>query len=174
MRGNAGGLDKRHPCGSVCTFNGKQIPTFCCCSKNGSITAELLVAMLNAVDRSRVFDRSDGIPPFLLLDGHGSRFKLEFRLQYLHSKETKWNVCIDLPYGTSYWQVGNSSEQNGCFKLALTRYKRELVLRRNELVDAEFAIYKGDITYIVSKAWANSFAWVATNKCNCRAWLGTL
>ncbi len=59
---------------------------------------------------------------------------------------------------------GNSTEQNGCFKLALTRYKREL-LRRNELVDAEFAIYKGgDITYIVSQAWANSFAWVVTNK----------
>jgi hypothetical protein len=40
MQGNTGGLDKRHPCGPVCTFNGKQIHTFCCCSKNGSITAE--------------------------------------------------------------------------------------------------------------------------------------
>jgi hypothetical protein len=45
----------------------------------------------------------------------------------------------------------------------LTRYKREL-LRREELVNAEFAIQKEDITYIVSQAWADSFAWVATNK----------
>jgi hypothetical protein len=36
--------------------------------------------------RSGVFDRSKGIPPFLLLDGHGSRFELKF-LQYINSEE---------------------------------------------------------------------------------------
>jgi hypothetical protein len=47
--------------------------------------------------------------------------------------------------------------------MALTRYKREL-LRRIELINAEFAIQKEDITYIVSQAWTDSFARVATNK----------
>jgi hypothetical protein len=56
--------------------------------------------MLNALDRSGGFDRSNGIPPFLLLDGHASRVKL---LQYIYSEETNWNICIGLPYGTSYW-----------------------------------------------------------------------
>ena len=51
---------------------------------------------------------------------------------------------MGVPYGTSYWQVGDSSEQNGCFKMALTRYKREL-LRRKELAGVEFGINKEDI-----------------------------
>lgn len=47
--------------------------------------------------------------------------------------------------------------------MALTMYKREL-LQRKELVDAEFAIQKEDITCIVFQAWADSFARVATNR----------
>ena len=164
-RANIGGLDKRYPQGPVCHFNGKTVPTFCCCSENGSITSELLVEMLRAIDNVGVFDRSDGIHPFLLLDGHGSRFELPF-LRYVNDKQgigTKWNACVGVPYGTSYWQVGDSSEQNGCFKMALTKYKREL-LRRKELAGVEFGINKEDITYLVSQAWADSFARVVHNK----------
>lgn len=70
---------------------------------------------------------------------------------------------MGVPYGTSYWQVGDSSEQNGCFKMALTKYKREL-LRQKELAGIEFGINKEDITYLVSQAWADSFARVVHNK----------
>ena len=70
---NTGGLDKRYPQGPFCHINGKTVPTFCCCSENGSITSELLVEMLRVIDRFKVFDRSGDIAPFLLLDGHGSR-----------------------------------------------------------------------------------------------------
>jgi len=55
-------------------------------------------------------------------------------------KKTKWNCCIGLPYVTSYWQVGDSSEQNGCFKMALTKAKQELVMKKNE-AGLEFAIH---------------------------------
>jgi hypothetical protein len=164
-RANTGGINKQHPQGPVCHFNGKTVPTFCCCSESGSITSELLVEMLRAIDKIGVFDRSDGIHPFLILDGHGSRFELPF-LRYVNDKDgigTKWNACVGVPYGTSYWQVGDSSEQNGCFKMALTRYKREL-LRRKELAGIEFGINKEDITYIVNQAWADSFARVVHNK----------
>ncbi|KAI2492615.1 hypothetical protein MHU86_21929 [Fragilaria crotonensis] len=121
-RQNSGGINKRYPMGPVCRFRGKDVPTFCCCSENGSITADLLVDMLKVMDKMELFDRSDGVPPFLLLDGHGSRFDLKF-LRYVNDPTTKWNACIGVPYGTSYWQVGDSTEQNGCFKMALTRYK---------------------------------------------------
>ena len=47
--------------------------------------------------------------------------------------------------------------------MALTKHKREL-LQRKELVGAEFAINKQDITYIVGQAWANSFACIESNK----------
>jgi hypothetical protein len=122
--------------------------------------------MLCAIDTIGVFNRSDGIHPFLLLDGHGSRFELPF-LRYVNDKKgvgVKWNACVGVPYGTSYWQVlGDSSEQNGCFKMALTRYKHEL-LRKKELAGVEFGINKEDITYLVSQAWADSFARVVHNK----------
>ncbi len=75
-----------------------------------------------AINRLNVFDRSTGLNPFLLLDGHGSRFELDF-LSYSHAEDTVWDVCIGLPYGTSFWQVGDSMEQNGCFTMALTKTK---------------------------------------------------
>jgi hypothetical protein len=131
-KANTGGINKQYPQGPVCHFNGKTVPTFCCCSENGSITSELLVEMLQAIDKIGVFNRSNGIHPFLILDGHGSQFELPF-LRYVNDKEgigIKWNACVGVPYGTSYWQVGDSNEKNGCFKMALTSYKRELLRRR--------------------------------------------
>jgi hypothetical protein len=161
LEGNAG-RGKRYPMGPTCVYNGVTVPSFCCCSENGSITAELLVAMLATIDKLGVFDRSDGVPPFLLLDGHGSRFGLTF-LEYINDPSTKWNVCIGVPYGTSYWQVGDSTEQNGCFKMALTRHKRNL-LKKKENRRAAFAIEKDDVVDLVARAWDDSFARINSNQ----------
>ena len=84
--------------------------------------------MLQEIDDLEIFDQTTGLNPFLLLDGHGSRFELEY-LEYIHSEKTKWECCIGLPYGTSYWQVGDSTEQNGCFKMALTKAKQATLSR---------------------------------------------
>ena len=92
----------------------------CCCSESGSITADLLVSMLKVIDKTEVFDRTDGIAPFLLLDGHGSRVQLTF-LEYINNPANPWSVCIGVPYGTLYWQVGDSSQQNGSFKMKLVK-----------------------------------------------------
>jgi hypothetical protein len=45
IQGNMG-EGKVYPMGLECTFKGKNIPCFCCCSKNGSITGNLLIEML--------------------------------------------------------------------------------------------------------------------------------
>jgi hypothetical protein len=156
------GEGKAMPEGPECIFEGKRLPCFCCASENGSITGQLLKEMLQAIDATNVFDRTTGLNPFLLLDGHGSRFELDF-LTYVNSSETKWDVNIGLPYGTSYWQVGDSSEQNGCFKMALTRAKQELVTKKND-AGLEFAIEKTDVVGLVREAWELSFARVQTNQ----------
>ena len=57
---------------------GTKILTFCCCSENSSITVQLLTEMLKVIDGLNVFNQSDGVPPFLLLDGHGSLFLFNF------------------------------------------------------------------------------------------------
>jgi hypothetical protein len=85
-----------------------------------------LTEILVAIDKLEVFDHLTGLNPFLRLDGHGSHFELDF-LSYIHQPEIKWEVSIGLPYGTSYWQVGDSTKQNGCFKMALTKAKNEVV-----------------------------------------------
>jgi hypothetical protein len=90
------------PFGPTCTFNGVQVPTFVTCSKNGSITSQLLTNMLSKMDDYCLFDRSNGTDPFLLCDGHGSRFEEPF-LEYTLESNMPWTCCIGVPYGTSVW-----------------------------------------------------------------------
>eukprot|EP00590_Aulacoseira_subarctica_P006816 CAMPEP_0172416928 /NCGR_PEP_ID=MMETSP1064-20121228/3436_1 /TAXON_ID=202472 /ORGANISM="Aulacoseira subarctica , Strain CCAP 1002/5" /LENGTH=325 /DNA_ID=CAMNT_0013154913 /DNA_START=569 /DNA_END=1542 /DNA_ORIENTATION=+ len=126
--------------------------------------------MLKAIDRIGVFDRSTGLSPFLLLDGHGSRFELSF-LEYINDANHKWWVCLGLPYGTSIWQVGDSTEQNGCYKMALIDEKMKLVTQKND-AGLPYSILKTDIIPLVRKAWAVSFARKETNikAINARGW----
>ena len=84
-----------------------------------------------------VFNRSEGKRPFLLLDGHGSRLQLSF-LEYIHSEQYPWVVCIGVPYGTALWQVGDSSQQNGAYKMALAQWKRETIKKERGIDDASY------------------------------------
>ena len=160
---NAGNVNMQFPMRRVSKFNGIDIPTFCFCSNNGRITADLLVSMLETINKLKVIDRSDGLPPFLLLDDHGSRFYLKF-LEYINQEETEWKVSHGVPYGTSYWQVGDSIGKNGCFKMTQTQqYKREL-LKQKESVGGEFTIEKEDVKHRVAQAWADAFACKTNNQ----------
>jgi hypothetical protein len=72
------------------------------------------------------------------------------------------DVCVGLPYGTSYWQVGDSTEQNGCFKMSMTKAKQELVQKKYDC-GLNFEINKEDVVGLVKQAWINSFAHTKTN-----------
>jgi hypothetical protein len=85
--------------GPTCTFNGIEVPTFVTCSKNGSITSQLLTSMLAKIVEHCLFDHSAGIIPFLIYDGHGSRFEEPF-LEYTLESNMHWTCCIGVPYGT--------------------------------------------------------------------------
>jgi len=52
-------------------------------------------------------------------------------LDYVTSKETKWTVCIGVPYGTNLWQVGDSAQHNGAYKSRLTLEKQLLLEKKN-------------------------------------------
>ena len=111
--------------GPKCSFRGKEIPSFIGCSPNASITSELLRDMLAHIDNLGVYERTpNGPTPFLLVDGHHSRLKLAF-MDYIHDPRHKWFVCLGVPYGTHLWQVADSSEMNGSFKIELARAKGE-------------------------------------------------
>ena len=162
MRANSGS-GKRFPGGPKCSFQGKEVPAFICCSPKGGITSELLKEMLERMDSFNLFPRIPGGPlPFLLLDGHGSRLQLPF-LRYTNDPDHPWIVCLGLPNGTALWQVGDAAEQNGCWKMAITKFKRDLVLFKMRM-GLPHTITKTDIVPLCNRAFANSFAQVPSNQ----------
>ena len=99
-------------------------------SPNGSITLAILIDILATLDHIKCVDRSNGRKPFLLVDGHGSRFQLDF-LKYVIDPAHEWVVVIGVPYGTALWQVGDSSEQNGAYNISLAKGK-EILLKKSK------------------------------------------
>ena len=72
-------------------------------------------------------------------------------------------MCVGAPYGTSFWQVGDSAEQNGSFKMAMVRAKVK-ILQKKANCHLDFAVEKADIVLLVQHAWKESFAIKETNK----------
>lgn len=139
--------------GPVCTFQGKEIPCFVGSSKKASITSQMLADILTYMDELELFDRSTGKKPFLLVDGHHSRFGLPF-LDYIFNDDHPWMVSIGVPYGTHIWQVADSSEQNAIFKKLLSEEKA-MYLEYRPVTKQKFA--PTDVIPLVKKCWDRSF-----------------
>ena len=123
----------------------------------------ILADILRYIDDRGVFPRLNNNPtPFLLLDGHGSRLEVPF-LSYINDPTHKWIVCIGCPNGTSLWQVGDSSEQNGCYKIYCAEHKRKLTSKRIEMGINRLNLVRTDIIPIVNAAWKKSFAKTNSN-----------
>jgi hypothetical protein len=78
--------------------------------------------MLQYIDSFNVYNCSEGTKPLLLLDGHHLQMELEF-LEYINQPANKWHVCIGVPCGTHLWQVADSSQVNGRFKIEIAKEK---------------------------------------------------
>jgi hypothetical protein len=105
-----------------------------------------LAAMLKQMEDLELLDRSDGIDPFLLLDGQDSRFE-ELLVDYIHGDKA-WTVCIGVPYGTSLWQVGDSNQQNGQYK-DKSKDGKEKMLTMKTKHEMKFSIIKQDVMWTV-------------------------
>ena len=167
------GKDNLLPGGPTCTFKGKEVPAFVTFTESGGIDGPTLTAIFRCLDALGLYseDRDNGLIPFALLDGHQSCFDLEF-LTYINDANTRWNVCIGVPYGTALWQVGDSSEQNGSFKMALTAEKKRLFEDRLNCYQHDLHLIRTDILPIVNKSWCEGFTNVASNlkAGSCRGW----
>ena len=157
------GKGKLFPMGPECEFNGVTVPCMVRWSPSGSITSVILRDALATMDHYGLFDRSSGKKPFLLLDGHQSRFELPF-MEYVTNPDHPWMVCIGIPYGTSMWQVADSKQQNGSFKIAIGKAKQKLLAKRLDTYMDSPGIYPTDIMSIVNDAWDCSFAVVKSNQ----------
>ena len=152
------GPGKYFPGGPKCKFRGVDVPCFVTCSPKGSITSQILADVLKWLDDLHIFPRDNNSPtPFLLLDGHGSRLEIPF-LEYINHPDHKWVVCIGCPNGTSLWQVGDSAEQNGCFKMYCSEMKKKITKRRIEMGLFKLNLLRTDVIPIVNYAWQRSFS----------------
>eukprot|EP00985_Skeletonema_marinoi_P028836 scaffold26100_cov195-Skeletonema_marinoi.AAC.1 len=88
--------------------------------------------ILKKFDELKLVPRDNGVLPFLLIDGHISRLDPSF-LEYINGEGHKWKVCLGVPYGTSLWQVGDSEQQNGNYKMVLSEAKDKLLLKKSDL-----------------------------------------
>jgi hypothetical protein len=158
---NSNGPHKYYPHGPSYIVNGKTIPAVVICSDSGSIPSDILTILLQHLDQHLSFDRTEATP-FLLLDGHGSRFELPF-LDYINTDATKWTVCIGVPYGTNLWQVGDSAQQNGAYKSRLSLEKHLLVEHKQKMRMA-FKIERHDVVGLVHRFWLHSLAKVESSK----------
>ena len=57
------------------------------------------------MDVRKLFERTKGRLPFLLLDGHGSRTEFEF-IEHASDPAHEWFAYIGVPHSPSLWQVG--------------------------------------------------------------------
>ena len=85
-----------------CSFKGKTVPAFVTFSEGGGINGWILREILKRIDDLKLYenDRKNGKTPFLLIDGHQLQFDLKF-LKYINEVDTKWSVCLGVPYGTA-------------------------------------------------------------------------
>ena len=99
----------------------------------------------------------------MLVDGHESRMAHDF-LEYINHPDHKWSVNLGVPYCTNLWQTGDSEEeQNGSFKQAWYKAKRELIQFKTAL-NLPCRLCPQDIMPLVNIAWNKSFARVESNQ----------
>jgi hypothetical protein len=148
--------------GPRCFFRNTEVTCFVQYSPHGGITPTILTNCLRQMDALNLFPREFGKKPFLLLDGHDSRFDLQ-SLRYIRDAAHPWCVCIGLPYGTHLWQVGDSPAQNGNFKNFEQRFN-DILLREKKIRRMGMVLKPTDIVPIVNYAWNRSFKIVRNNK----------
>ena len=146
--------------GPICSFRGKEIPTFVSCSPNASITSQILADMLAFIDNIGIYEREENKIPFLLLDGHHSRLEPPF-LDYINNEATEWYCCIGVPYGSHHWQLADSSQCNGAYKTAIAKFKQRIYDMKPE---GRKSWRDSDVIPIVKHAFRESFAKVDSVK----------
>jgi hypothetical protein len=117
--------------------------------------------MLAKTDEHSLCDRSAGINPFMLYDGHGSRFDEPF-LEYTLESDRPWKCCIGMYYGNSLWHLGDIPEQNGTFNIESKKAKADTVWCKIRS-GLPATLERSDIVRIVNIVWHKSFARFNTN-----------
>ena len=83
---------------------------------------------------------------------------------YVRDIKHEWMICFGVPYGTNLWQVGDSKQQNGSYKMSMTKHKDEIVKRKLTKLWSKPQFKETDIIPAVNSSWNESFARVSSNQ----------
>ena len=72
-------------------------------------------------------------------------------------------MCLGVPYAASYWQVGDSHEQNGTFKTNWYQAKRQVISWHNDRGHG-YKMSNREILPLINKIWEHSYNCVNVNK----------
>ena len=85
-------------------------------------------------------------------------------LEYVNDDDHLWNTTLGVSYGTALWQVGDSSEQNGKFKMLLNEAKKELFGKRLGCMQQGLHLICSDIIPLVNMWWPAAFSDATNNR----------
>lgn len=148
------------------TFRGVEMEAFITHNESGSMTGDILAQVLQRIDGSGIYSRTEHGPrPFFLVDAHGSRLTYQV-LKYANTEDQfgrpLWFLTIGLPNATELWQLGDQSEQNGMYKMDLTREKQLLMQVKARLEISQY-LARSDILPILHRVLPTSFGDIASN-----------
>jgi hypothetical protein len=136
--------------GPVCYFKGMEVNSFIGTSVDGKLNSQILLDICKHIDEIELYDRSNGLHPFMLMDGHRSDFDLEF-VNYVNDDTHPWTICCGLPRDTHLLHVADSDELNAAFKEEFQRIKERLLDSRGH--DDQMNFYPTDIIPLIHQAW---------------------
>ena len=73
-------------------------------------------------------------------------------------------MCIGVLYGTAYWQLGDSKDKSGAFRIVITCKKQFMIEKIVRAGLSGLQMMPTDIISLVNKSWEVSFGRVRTNK----------
>ena len=80
------------------------------------MTIEILKTIVETLGVLEIFDCLTGVNSVLTLNGHGGKLGLPF-LKYITNPAHIWFTVISVPYGTTFWYVGDIVEHNGAMQI---------------------------------------------------------
>jgi hypothetical protein len=136
--------------GPVCNYKGKDVHCFVGTSEDGKLNSQILLDVCNYFDDIHLYDRSSGLQPFILLDGHCSCFDVEL-LDYIKDGRHQWRMSCGLPRDTHLLHIADSDEFNSSFKEEFTNVKQRLLDTRTR--DSKF-YYPTDVIPLINHTWS--------------------
>lgn len=141
--------------GPEITYRGKLIQSFVGTSRTGRLDSDVLLKICQYLDSFELYDRSNGVKPFLLLDGHGTVFETTL-LDYIREPEHEWVINCGIHHDAHLLQLANSFEFNKTFKDEFELSKERLLDMRSRSLRQRL-LFPSDIMPLVCNAWMSSF-----------------